>query len=58
MTPVIVGSRILRLAPFLVVELYDLLNRGQPNRGVVWATLLASLPVIWLIYLPLFASIG
>jgi hypothetical protein len=42
------------LAPFVVVELYNLLNREQPNWGIVWATLLASLPVIWLIYLPLF----
>jgi len=29
------------LAPFVVVELYNLLNREQPNWGIVWATLLA-----------------
>jgi hypothetical protein len=40
--------------PFAVVEFYNLLTRGRPNWGILCAMLLALIPVIAIVYLPLF----
>ena len=40
--------------PFALVELYNLIKRGRPNWGIICAMLLALVPVVALVYLPLF----
>lgn len=42
------------LVPFAVVEVYTLLNRGQPNWGIVAVLAVAPTGVISAVYLPLF----
>jgi hypothetical protein len=40
--------------PFALVEFYNIIKKGRPNWGIVCAMLLTLIPVVAVVYLPLF----